>query len=271
MKRGLSLAEAIIAMFILLGGFTVTFRLYHSALQYSSLIEAQQLKVRVAQNKLEEIRAWSRQQHQPVGNVPFADWSHWHNTSGADADYPQIRWTVQALPVTLASPCTLFDSIQSDPSQRRTLTQSYRQLVVTADTGPGSRAVTLSTYLGQPSINPAPAGTCQIALGGATGTQVLHHRDQVTFQASLIRSSNAAEIYDMFFHWKVDNAAGQGNGTLAGLRTGRSMTFTHVIRIKQAAGIHEIFSAPGRCQAKVLCVYRGKLHTLNTPDLDLQN
>ena len=260
------------AIFLLLGGFTVVFRLFHAAMQYSSLIDAQQAKVRVAQNKLEEIRAWSRVNHQPVGSTPFSDWSHWHNTTGNDPDDPQIRWQVRAEAVTLASPCSLFEAVQTDATQRRTMPTSCRQLIVTADTGVGSKAVVLTSYVGQPSQDPV-AHPCQVELspraptGG--GSQTLNHDQEALYTARLFSNSPRGEILDTFFHWKVDNTVGQGNGTLSGLRSGREMGFRHRIRIKEASGFRDIYAPAGRCQAKAICLYRGRLFTANTPDLDL--
>ena len=66
----------------------------------------------LASNKLEEIRAWSRSVHEPVGSLAFSDWTYWNDKTGNDPDYPEIQWKVEVTDRTLYSPCELFESIK---------------------------------------------------------------------------------------------------------------------------------------------------------------
>ncbi len=227
------MAEAIVAMFVLLGGFTVIFRLFHTAMRYSSVIDAQQQKVRVAQNKLEEIRAWSRQHHQPIGPTLFSDWSAWDNTSGSDPDYPSIRWSVQVTPAALFSPCSLFEQAETVPSRRRRMPDSCKQIVVTADTGLGSPAVRLTTLIGQPSVDPVST-PCEVVVGGLPVT--LTHKQDAEFTAALRTTDRQHQILDVFFRWTVDPDSGPATGTFSGPRTGRTTRIQHLISIPQSSG-----------------------------------
>lgn len=263
------MAEAIVAMFVLLGGFTVIFRLFHTAMRYSSLIDAQQQKVRVAQNKLEEIRAWSRTQQQPVGSLLFSNWTAWHNTTGADPDYPAIRWTVQVLNADLASPCTLFEMAETTPARRRRMSDSCKQIVVTADTGIGSPAVTLTTMIGQPSVDPVNV-PCEVVVGGSPVT--LTHKQEADYTASLRTKDKQYEILDVFFRWSMDPNSGPATGTFSGPRTGRTTRIKNLISIPQSSGPDlEIFCAPADCKARALCKYRGLVHAQTSPTIEMRN
>lgn len=261
-RRGLSMAEAIIAMFVLLGGFTVIFRLFHTAMQYSNVIDAQQQKVRVAQNKLEEIRAWSRVNHQPAGPTPFTDWTHWHNLSGRDSEYPAIDWKVTVRNAPLSSPCSLFEKAETVVDRRRLMPDSCKQITVEANTGLGSHGVTLTTLIGQP----ATAELCQIELG-TVGALNIKHNQHVDFTAKL-QTVSARVILDMFYHWTVNSSLASGNGTFSGPRTGRSATLTHVIHVRPGL---DVYCVPGPCRAHAVCTYRGKVYVETSPVISLED
>ena len=74
-RRGLSLAEAIIAIFLMLSGFVVMGRLLMTGMHYQRLVDNEQNAVFLAESQLEQIRGWSAKNHVPAGSVPFSDWS----------------------------------------------------------------------------------------------------------------------------------------------------------------------------------------------------
>ena len=217
------MAEAIIAMFILLGGFTVIFRLFHTAVQYSNIVDAQQNKVRIALNKLEEIRAWSRSAHQPVGAVPFDNqWPYWHDQVGSDEENPEIRWKVQVAEHELYSPCRSFESVKPVDEQR-TMRRSCKQVIVKVNRGDpdatgvgmGELPVTLTALIGQPSVAPIPDSSdpqavtnLQVSVAGASVT-LQHEQTSGNFTATLTTAGK--EILDVFFHW---NTLGDAAGTV---------------------------------------------------------
>ncbi|MBS2040614.1 hypothetical protein JST97_36845 [bacterium] len=271
--RGLSIAEAVVAMFILLGGFTVLFRLFHTAMHYSNIVEAQQNKVRIGLNKLEEIRAWSRSVHQPVGTVPFdAQWPYWHDQTGVDDENPEIRWKVQVLQHTLYSPCESFESIKAS-SERRRMTRSCKQVVVMVNNGDPEAAgigmfaqpVVLTALIGQPSIAPIPDGSVpplvtnmSVSVAGPSVTMKVGDPPSPSYTASL-NTNSGYEILDVFFFW---NTLGDAAGTIVGTGSGTSSTVKveHKILIPDGPPIH---SVPGTCRAWATCKFRG--YTLAAP------
>ena len=273
------MAEAIVAMFVLLGGFTVIFRLFHTAMQYSNVVDSQQQKVRIAGNKLEEIRAWSRSVHQPVGSLAFSDWSYWNDKTGSDLDYPEINWKVEVTDRVLYSPCELFESIKAVADQRR-MNESCKQVTVKVNTGnPDStglgmmnRRVVLTTFLGQPSIAPVPDSTdpllttnMVVTVAGANAN--LNHGDNSgPFTATL--SSGGKTILDVFFQWTT---AGDCAGSVLSTASGTNST----VRVKHeilVPGGPTIYSVPGTCQAEATCKFRGyTLSGVSTGTITMQD
>lgn len=258
------------AMFVILGGFTVIFRLFHTAMRYSSLIQAQQEKVRVAQNKLEEIRAWSRVNHQPIGATAFSDWSHWNGTQGWDTDYPAVQWKVEVSALSLASPCSLFENAETDTTRRRLMPSSCKQVTVTAFTGSetpvvgmGQRPVVLTTYIGQSSQDPTTV-PCEVVV---TGSAVTLARNATADYSVTLRTQGARyQILDVFFRWAMDPTVGPAVGNFSGPRDGRQTTIVNRIRIPQNGGTFlDVYCAPSDGAGRALCRYRGKTLTGQTP------
>ncbi|ODT74472.1 hypothetical protein ABS71_05600 [bacterium SCN 62-11] len=267
------MAEAIVAMFVLLGGFTVLFRLFHTAVHYSNIVDSRQNKVRIALNKIEEIRAWSQSVHQPVGSEPFDDtWLYWNDKIGTDDENPEIQWKVKVLEHVLYSPCQSFEAAKL-PGQRRQMERSSKQIVVKVNDGnpEGSglgvshQPVVLTTLIGQPSIDPAAAGNFQVNVAGADAN-LGHDGSAGPYTATL--STAGKEILDVFFHWdSLGDAAGTIKPTGAG--TARQVTVTHIIKVPDGTNI---YSVPGRCKAYATCKFRGYTFVnANAPAIDLHD
>ena len=69
--RGVTLAETIIACFVLTFAMLVSSALFHTALQHSVRIDRKQRAARIAEQRVEELRSWSRANHGTNGNLEF--------------------------------------------------------------------------------------------------------------------------------------------------------------------------------------------------------
>lgn len=251
-------------MFVLLGGFTVIFRLFHASMQYGTIVDAQQQKVRVAQNKLEEIRAWNRSTHEPIGNLAFSDWTYWNDQSGSDGDYPEINWKVEVVDRVLYSPCELFESVKA-PIDQRKMNSSCKQVTVRVNTGNpegtalgmANRPVVITTFMGQPSVAPVPSSTnpleaTNMVVSVAGGNSDLGHGDPSDpYTATL--TTGGKPILDVFFQWTT---AGDCAGTVSTTASGTNST----VRVKHEILVPDtspIYSVPGSCQAQATCKFRG--------------
>lgn len=268
------MAEAIVAMFVLLGGFTVLFRLFHTAVHYSNIVDSRQNKVRIALNKLEEVRAWSQSVHQPVGIEPFDNaWPYWHDQTGSDDENGEIRWKVKVLDHPLYSPCQSFESVKP-ADQRRQMLRSCKQVIVKVNDGDpeGSgigmshQPVVLTTLIGQPSVDPATTTSLEVAVTGPPAANLGPDGIAGPYTATL--RTGGRDILDVFFLWNtLGDAAGTVGATGAG--TGSQVNVIHKLYVPDAADIH---SVPGQCQALATCKYRGyTLVNANGPTIDLHD
>jgi hypothetical protein len=154
-NRGVTLAEAIIASFVLTAAMAVSAALYHTALQYSVRIDRRHLAARAAERKVEEIRAWSRNNHGTNGSLEFNEgWDTFDGTDVDDPEFPGYKVHTEVEQVPLYSPSSEFEEIRfsaledenipDDLDEKRVLNDSSYLLTVTAswDTGPENRVVT---------------------------------------------------------------------------------------------------------------------------------
>lgn len=134
-RRGLTLAEAVVAVFVLLSSFLVMSRLFMTGVRYQTLIETQQNAIFLAEAQIEAIRGWSAQQHQPVGATPFSDWSSCPGSPGpiTNPAFPGYSIAVNSTVHELYSPCSLWELQYPDPLERRRLAQSTRRVRVTVN------------------------------------------------------------------------------------------------------------------------------------------
>lgn len=267
------MAEAIVAMFVLLGGFTVLFRLFHTAVHYSNIVDSRQNKVRIALNKLEEIRAWSQSVHEPVGSLAFDNaWPYWQDLEGTDDENPEIRWKVKVLQHTLYSPCQSFEAVKP-VARRREMARCCKQVAVLVNdgdpemsgTGMSHHPVVLTTLIGQPSVDPAATGTFQVSVTGP----VANLGPDASAGPYIARlTTGGRELLDVFFFW---NTLGNAAATVveSGPGTGRQVEVVHKIKVPDGA---DVYSVPGTCQATATCKFRGyTLVNPTGPSIDLHD
>lgn len=251
-RAGLSLVETLVAAFMLLGGFIVTARMLHAGLRYSTNINNHLQAVRLGQRRLEEVRAWSRANHQPIGGVAITDWSLVHGVTKTYPEFPEFRLTTSVPTRPMFTPCSLFENVYDslNPALKRDFSDTLHQLLVTVDWG-GPAPVTLTTILGAPSsVNSGPY-TLTVVAAGTTGPgpQSMAHDDTVSYRAEL-RDSGGNVIPNIYCDWAV---AGAGNGILTPQRTGPLATFQNRVVVGSTFKYLD-----GRsCQLQAAVRYRG--------------
>ncbi|MBX3171823.1 MAG: hypothetical protein KF760_30710 [Candidatus Eremiobacteraeota bacterium] len=251
-RRGLSLVETLVAAFMLLGGFIVTARMLHAGLRYSTNINNHLQAVRLGQRRLQEVRAWSRANHRPIGTVPLTDWSSVQGVTMTYPEFPEFHLTTNVPTRAMFTPCSLFEKVYDpiNPALKRDFSETLHQLLVTVDWG-GPAPVTLTTVIGAPSaVNSGPY-TLTVVPAGSTGSgpQSLAHDDIVSYQAEL-RDGNSNLIPDIYCDWAV---AGAGNGILTPQRTGPLATFQNRVVVGSTFKYLD-----GRsCQLQAAVRYRG--------------
>ncbi|MFN8613723.1 MAG: hypothetical protein U0931_39680 [Vulcanimicrobiota bacterium] len=227
-RRGLSLPETLVAAFMLLGGFIVTARMLHAGLRYSTNINQHLQAVRLGQRRLEEVRAWSRVTHQPIGTLPLTDWTAVDGVTKVYPEFPEFSLTTSVPNRPMFTPCSLFEEVYDpiNPAFKRDFSQSLHQLLVRVDWG-GPLPITLTTVIGAPSsVSSGPYSLSVVAEGSTpSGPQSLVHDQVVTYKAEL-RDSNSNLVPDIYCDWGV---VGTGNGVLSPSRTGPVVAFKNQI------------------------------------------
>ena len=234
LKRAFSLMESVYASFILLIAVLLTFRLFHSGMQYFRWSQEKTTALQLASKRMGQIRNWSKTQNGWAG-IP----------SGPDSDYPDYTITAQLSDHTVASPCRTIDS---NYTQKRELTTECKQIRLTVSWFRGS--VDLVSLvggrgdLGWRAANP-------IVISGAIPASVAA-ATPVLLSAQAYTTTGPTN--DMFFSWYVEPASPTGAmATISPSRDGRSATFINQTR--KADG--SLGPSTGQCRVKVRAVYQG--------------
>lgn len=241
--RGVSLAEAIVACFILTFAMLVSAALYHTALQHSVRIDRRQLAARVAEQKIEEIRSWSRANHGTNGTMNFVDgWDTLEVSGETLPEYPGYEMTVDIEPHQLFSPSSEFEKIYfaaledenvpdpnpdpsaaDDPSKRRMLSNSAFLATIEVKWGTGSaeRILTRTIFAdpvrdhGWDPENADEAISLEYRLGGSWSSGApasVSPNGEIRVRA-FVEDKDGNRVQDAVVTWYVDPAS-TGNGTI---------------------------------------------------------
>lgn len=258
--KGLTLAEAIIAMFVLLAGFVVVVRLFHTGVRYQTLVDDQGIAVMLAERQLERVRGWSRKVHASPGSVqPFSNWTGCPGaTAYVDPDFPGHSIDVQHAVQTLFSPCSLFETIQPAGQQRRVM-ESVRRVTVRVTWGGREHLLVSLVALptGRPELDPVSA---DVDIAGSNALSPGERR-VVTPSAT---NSDGRDLPDLFYNYSVQPVVGNqggGNGAVGGPRDGRTAVVRNCIYdVTPASSGGPLITGygAGRCVVKAIGRYRGR-------------
>lgn len=256
--RGFSLAESVFALFLLVLGFFVLVALFHLSLRYTALTEKQVLAATLAQNKLQEIRAWARTPSNFANN-----WSTYDNVTTTDPE-SNFRITTRSAVEPLFSACSQTESVQPPGDQKR-LASSARKLEIKVQWDPPSPAnqLTVTTLVGEPlrQIN-----TVNVRID-VPGPDPLPQNQSVILSAHAMDAGNS-EIPDVQFRFYPEPSLPiAATGTIENDRNGRVAVFTHKVRRQDATWD---FGQAGQCRVRARAVYGGTERWGFSPVINLQ-
>ena len=237
--RGFSILETIIAFGILISAFTVFFRLYISALNYSGQADRKLTAANVAQRQLVKLRAWSAL---PVsGGRGFDDWSSFTDTTFPDEEYPNYQVRIQSASLPVVSPASEL----ATGVNIKTLNGSYRKVQITVSWPEGS--VQCVSLVADPTRQLRT--TDPVVVNGPGGTIA---RDATrNFTVSVFDNDNQA-IPDPMVTWYVQPI--DGTGSISQDIEGMTATFTNVS--EQMNGTPQYTG--GSCRVVARVSYRGQ-------------
>ena len=252
-RRALTLAEAILAVFVLMSGVVVLTRLFHTSIRYQTLVDDQLLAAMMAERQLEQIRGWSRQVHGcPGGTQDFADWSGCPGASAPtpDGEFPAFTVEVQHQAQVIYSPCSLFEDLYPASEQRR-ISSSVRRVLIRVSWGESSEYRVVS-LVALPTGEPGPV---TVNVSGATSV----NRNDTRNATVSARNADNRDLPDLFYVQLVAPFAGNDGGGFAALdpdRDGRSGAMRHCI---YDTGSTPVGYGIGQCTLRALARYRGRL------------
>lgn len=259
-RRGLSLVESIISIFLMVAGFLIMAQLYHSALQYQSMVNDRTNAVTLAEKQMESVRAWSRQVHRsPGGTKAFTDWSGCPGVPTAPADDAFPGYTVSTTTVaqTLYSPCSQFETRNSPPfalTQQRRLTESSRLVTVTVSWG--SRQLSIVSLVTIPTGELAAASPLKVSNGGTLP------RDGSKLTVANTTNQDNRLLHDVTYVWQTTYDVDDANGYTDINRDGRSLNIYNflyaAIPDPDNATPPPHMYAPGNLTLEAIGRYRGR-------------
>lgn len=250
-KAGLSLAETVVASFLLLAGFLVVARLFHTSIYYQGWVDSVTLSTGVGEETLESVRAWAQNPNN------FDNLEAIYGPQNFERDGMKVSVLASAA-VPMATPCNEME--QAYPAaQQRVLRSSYKRVQVTVQ---GRRdTMQLYTLLGAPprtlrAVNPmvVVTNTTNLAQGASASL------------ACAVYDNTGAEIPDIFFSWSSEPISGRGELTNLS-RDGLSGNFTH--QMMMTDGTMGYSPAGSQCQVAAGALYCGQELTVLSAALDL--
>ena len=242
-RRGLSLTEAIIAIFIIVYCVLTVFQLLHMGVDMDGKAERSLTAALVSEKQLARVRLWAS------NTTNFT--SDWSTATppivGAylDNDFPQYNVTIAATNLTVYSPCTQTEqNWVGPPDERRAMTSSFKKVCITVSWDPSvpTSQVQIASLVGAPTqVGVSIAAT----LGGASPSSV-HQNATVDFSNITALDSTNTPIPDVFFTWTQSPTTSTGSvGSFQNqTRTGQAVQFQNFYCNEMIGGSNQTVFGP---------------------------
>lgn len=276
-QRGLTLAEAIVSIFVLLAGVVVMVRLFHTSLRYQTLVDNQSTAVLLAEREMERVRGWSRKNHTSPGaslnfNNFLAD-NYPGKTAYEDPDFSGYTIQTTAVANDIYSPCSLFELLYPTPADRRVIRSSVRKITVRVTWGwdPYSLAPLkheLTSLVGWPTcrVPPTPPASASVSGPGSS----IPRGGPMGVTVSAVNQDNFV-LSDLFYGYIVQPGTGNqggGFGSVSDSRDGRSATLHNYILSGAVPPVVTGYGV-GKCDLRARARYRGIIVEGVKSDIDM--
>ena len=249
-RRGISILETLLALFIILVALLVTVQLLHSSLRRSLKVQDRVNASLFLQQKLEEIRVRAADPDDFEAGL-----TAYNNTIHSDPEYPGLQIRSTLADFVPASPSHRLESPYETPApdSRRLLEESCYRLTLECWWGPSpSERLEATTLLTAPPRLFHP--TNPLVISGAPSSPIA--QDTESTMSVQAFDENNREIKGLTFKWFV--LAKGGNGVIRQTRDGRTGILGHWTF--NVDGITKVFSS-GTCQVLVQARYNGDTRT----------
>lgn len=261
-QRAVSLAETVIAIFILMAAIAVMTLTLHVGLRHQGHTERRMLAVQLARKKLAELRAWVRTPTTGSGRHFDDLLSDWKTFVGSgDPDYPGYIVASTIVPHQLFSPCSSMEAPYVPLNTSRRMDSSAKKVKISViDPAEPGWTATMVTVVCDPTRDLAAVNAVHLLVNGAVpanftpsgnNLQLPNPGSYLDMRAEAICPDGRA-VPDMFFDWYVVPLG--GSGTVLPARDGRTCRFVN--GVLRAPGLTS--TTEGRSVVAVHGSYRGQ-------------
>jgi len=244
--RGVSLAETVMALFLLTGVVLVLVTLLQTLLRYGRRIEMRSLATLAADRHIEQIRSWARQKTGTTYNFENLV-STYAGTQSTDPEYPGLTLTTQAVLHPLDVPSTALEQPYTD--RRRLNTSAVLVRVTAAWNGSGQgQPVGVTSLIGAPARLAAPT----LTVSHVNGALPIPALGNAVFRAQA-RDVDNQPLNDVTFHWYIVPQTGNASVAL-NRRDSTEARVTNRVRYPDGS----FGPASGTCLVEVRALYRGR-------------
>jgi Tfp pilus assembly protein PilV len=250
--RAVSLAEAIVAIFLIVSAVMVSTSLFHSGLRYTRMTQTRAMAGMYGRKVMQEIRSWARQ----PANYD-SDWSTYQGAELVDPDYPGFVARVACLAAgrEALSPSLGLEEMYGARAYR--LPRASVPVRVNVAWGQPEQTLTLMSLVGEPEreLDEDPTVVIQRVSGPAGPVPP---RAEVGFTAQL-RDSNGDPIPGIRFSWSLLPVTGNATLLKGSLpRDGSAMTLKHEYEWNPLMSPPQVGPISGEVRLEAVCRYRGR-------------
>ena len=212
-RRGLSLAETVVALFVLVVACLGCVQMFHFGLRSGSVTEKRSVAAFLANKRLTQLQVWAKDP------THFSSWSGFPN--GADADFPDYGLQTTVSDYTAFSPCS---GVQG--STVRQLTKSLKRVQIDVSYPPFTAADHLKvvSLIGEP---PHPLAGLTVLVDDSAISNPVPPAPFTQNLSAQVRDGSNTVIQDMMFDWYVDPDT--GNGNIVPAADGKNASFSNEI------------------------------------------
>ncbi|MCE7872762.1 hypothetical protein DYH09_20600 [bacterium CPR1] len=249
LRRGLSLAETVMGLFILSSVMLVMITLFHSSLRYQGRVELRSRALLAASDKMAEVRGWARN----PANFD-STWVPYNGTTSVPTDAPRITVRVDVDPNgrSLLSPCFELESPYGPLA--RALPRAVVPVRVSATWGPGpTERVVLFSYIAQPVPSPAVRAASVLTIPPIGGPLAAGATSPAAITAV---DGNGLNLVNPIYDWEISSLGGNARIQAGGPRHGRDANVENLYEFSQLV---PPVNVPGLIRAEAWTRWHGTL------------
>ena len=259
--RGVTLAETLVAIFVLTLAIAFVGNLLQSGLRHQARTERRIMAIQLARKKLTLLRAWARTATSgSMFHFDDAPAAWVAQVGSADPEYPSMVVVTTVAAETLYSPCSTMEAPYVPLGTARVMSNSAKKVKISvADSADPGWTADLVTLVGDPTRNLVATDAVRLIVTSAIPANLSPAGNDLNNPAAGSTVDMRAEalypdgrpVPDLFFDWYIVPLG--GTGTLRQARDGRTCRFVNGV----STGMANV-TTEGKSVVAVHGSYRGE-------------